>query len=162
MGITMTAALRVALYVIAAATCLLGLWGVLANLAIPLMPDYGKTQWNFFGPFEHWNPHVPLERERPLAYAGPPWWAISFRTPCPYLDPWLAGPVGYGFYALCLTWGLGTLILLRAHLRSITGRAFWPVSLFGVWWLSGLGGILALVWFFVSIARAAARAGLTP
>jgi hypothetical protein len=156
----MIAALRVTLYVIAAAACLLGLWGILANLAIPLMPDYGKTKWNFFGPFEVWDPSPPPAKDSNLA--GHPWWAISFQTPCPYLNPWLAGPVGYGFYALCLTWGLGTVIMLRSHVRSMAGRAFWPVSLFCVWWLSGLGGIVALVLFFVSIAQDVARAGLTP
>ncbi len=60
----------------------------------------------------------------------------------------LAGPVGYGFYALCLTWGVGTVLMLRSHLRPIAGRAFWPSSLFCAWWLSGLGGIVALVWWF--------------
>jgi hypothetical protein len=156
----MIAALRVVLYAIAAVACLLGLWGILANLAIPLMPDYGKTQWNFFGPFDRWDPSFP--HGRASNPAGPPWWALSFQTSCPYLDPWLAGPVGYAFYTLCLTWGLGTAILLRSHLQSAANRAFWQTSLFFAWWLSALGGIVALVWFFVSVAQEAARAGLTP
>lgn len=148
------------LYATAATASLLGLWGILANLAIPLMPDYGNTQWNFFGPFEEWNDSgIPGASRHELRI---PWWAISFQTPCPYLDPWLAGPVGYGFYALCLTWGLGTVMILRRHLRSNAGRAFWPGPLFSALWLSGLGAIIALVLFFVSVAQEAARAGLTP
>jgi hypothetical protein len=147
------------LYATAAAVSLLGLWGILANLAIPLMPDYGKTQWNFFGPFEKWNDTgIPEEhRQEPRI----PWWAISFQTPCPYLDPLLAGPVGDGFYALCFSWGLGTIILLRFYFRSFTARGFWPVILFWAGWLIGLGGIVAHVLVFVSIARDVARAGLT-
>jgi hypothetical protein len=112
----MITALRVALYVIAAVACLLGLWGMLSNLALHLMPDHAKPSWDFFGPFERWNPS-PSSRTEPDPDPIP-WWAISLRTPWPYLDPWLVGPVGYGFYALCLTWGLGTVILLRSHLRS--------------------------------------------
>jgi hypothetical protein len=154
----MITALRVGLSAIAAAACLLGLWGILSNLTLPLMPDHGKARWNFFGPFERWDPSLPPGRDPDPD--RPPWWAISLQTPCPYLNPWLMGPVGYGFYALCLTWGLGTAILLRSHLRALAGRAFWPVSLFGAWWLSGLGDIVALVWFFVSVAQEAARAGL--
>lgn len=156
----MLSAWRMALYLIAAAACVLGLWGMLANLAIPLMPDYGKTEWNFFGPFERWGSQPPSEES--AAKRAIPWWAISFQTPCPYLDPLLAGPVGNGFYALCLTWGLGAMILLRWRLRSVAGRGGWPVSLLCAWWLGGLGAIVAFVLFFVSIARETARAGLTP
>ncbi len=59
----MITALRAGLHATAAAACLLGLWGILANLAIPLMPDFGKTEWNFFGPFEDWNPSDRPERD---------------------------------------------------------------------------------------------------
>jgi hypothetical protein len=156
----MITALRAGLHAIAAAACLLGLWGILANLAIPLMPDYGMAQWDFFEPYERWDPSAPLGGGH--GQPRPPWWALSFQTPCPYLDPWLAGPVGYVFYALCLTWGLGTVILLRSRLRSVAGRAFWPESVFCALWLGGLGGIIALVGFFVSVAQGAARVGLTP
>jgi hypothetical protein len=136
-----------------------GIVGILANLAIPLMPDYGNTQWNFFGPFEAWNDtDISGERHRDLRI---PWWAISSQTPCPYLDPLLAGPVGYGFYALCFSWGMGTIVLLRSYFRSFAERGFWPVFLFWAGWLIGLGGIVAHVVIFVSIAREAARAGLT-
>lgn len=150
-------ALRMVLYTIATTASLLGLWGILANLAIPLMPDFGNSQWNFDGPFEKWNDMgIPEEpRQEPRI----PWWAISFQTPCPYLDPLLAGPVGYGFYALCFGWGMGTILLLRFYFRSFTGRGFWPVFLFWLGWLIGLGGIVANVLLFVWIARDVARAG---
>src|SRR5262245_22816070 len=141
-------------------TFLLGLWGILANLAIPLMPDYGKTQWNFFGPFEKWNDADASAGHRHELRI--PWWALSFQTGCPYLDPLLAGPIGYGFYALCWTWVLGTMILLRWCAQSTGGPVFWPVFLFGVWWFFGLGSIIACVVFFASIVREASRAGLTP
>jgi hypothetical protein len=155
----MIKALRMVLYATAATAALLGLWGIVANLAIPLMPDYGNTEWNFFGSFEEGNNMGnPEEHSRELRI---PWWAISFRTPCPYLDPLLAGPVGNGFYALCFSWGMGTMILLRLLLQSFTGRGFWPGFVFWTGWLIGLGGIVAHVLFFVSIAREAARAGLT-
>lgn len=156
----MLTTLRTGLSVIAVAACLFGLWGILSNLSLHLLPDHGKISWNYFGLFERWDPSAPSDKDRALPC--PPWWVISLQSPCPYLDPWLVGPVGYGFYALCLTWGLGTLIMLRSHLRSIAGRAFWPVALFCAWWLSGLVGIMALIWFFVSIAQEAARAGLWP
>jgi hypothetical protein len=157
---TMLRVFRATLYTIAALALLLGLWGILANLAMPLMPDYGKTGWNFFGPFEKWDASGPSAGHRHEIRI--PWWAISFQTPCPYLDPYLAGPVGYGFYALCCTWGMGTILLLRSGLRSFAGRVFWPVFLFGAWWLIGLGGIVAHVMFFVSMARETHRAGLWP
>src|SRR5262249_55218614 len=147
----MARALRAVLYTIAALTFLLGLWGILANLAIPLMPDYGKTEWNFFGPFEKWDDTGTLGSHRHERRI--PWWALSFQTPCPYLDPWLAGPVGYGFYALCCVWGMGTMILLRWYSRSVAGR---------VCCLIGFGGIAAYLAFFAAIAAEASRAGLTP
>jgi hypothetical protein len=155
----MVAALRAVLYAIAAVACLLGLWGIAANLAVPLMPHYGQAKWDFYGPFADWDPRAAFGKEKGVVH---PWWALSFHTPCPYLDSWLAGPVGYAFYALCLTWGLGTVIILRSPPRAAPGRAFWRVGLFGAWWLSALGGIVALVLFFVSITREAARAGLWP
>lgn len=152
--------LRTVLYVVAATATLLGLWGILANLAIPLMPDYGNTRWNFFGPFEAWNDTgTPGGHARELRI---PWWAISFQTPCPYLDPVLAGPVGYGFYALCFSWGMGTIIMLRWNLRAGAGWPFWPALPFGALWLIGLTGIVAHAVFFASIARVVALAGLTP
>ena len=147
------------LLAIAATACLLGLWGAVANLAIPLMPDYGKRQWNFFGPFEQWNDAGT--RAEPGRELRAPWWAISFQTPWSYLDPWLAGPVGLGFYALCFTWGMGTFLVLRSSLRTATGRVVWPVILFGIWWLIALGGIIAHVLFFASIAREAVPAVLS-
>jgi len=155
----MIKALRAALYSIATIAVLLGLWGILSNVALPLLFD-GKKEWNFFEPFEKWDPSGASEDHHPQLRF--PWWAISWQTSCPYLDAYLAGPVGYGFYALCLTWGLGTILLLRSYWRSVASKVFWPVLLFGTWWLIGLGGIIAHVVFFASIAIEARRAGLTP
>jgi len=150
--------LRAALYTIAALAFLLGLWGILSNAALPLI--YGKQEWNFFASFESWNGSGASEEHHPESDF--PWWAISWRIPCPYVTIALAGSVGYGFYALCLTWGMGTMIMLRWYLPSVAGRAFWPVFWFCTGWLMGLGGIIAHVLFFASIAIAARRAGLTP
>ncbi|MGH7169854.1 MAG: hypothetical protein ACRELG_06230 [Gemmataceae bacterium] len=155
---TMVKGLRAALYTIAALASLLGLWGILTNAAVPLI--YGKQEWNFFEGFEKWDDSGASGHHHPEFRF--PWWAISWQTPCPYLDPYLAGPVGYGFYALCFIWGMGTIIMLRSYLRSFAGRVFWSVCLFCTWWLMGLGGIVAQVIFFVSIAREAFRAGLWP
>jgi hypothetical protein len=139
----MMRALRAGLYLIALLAALLGLWGIISNFAISWMPAEEM---------------VPASSSKPDLYEPlhVPWWAISLQTQCPYLDPWLGGPVGYGFYGLCLAWGLGTVILLRWYARSGTGRVFWPVILF---WLGGLVGIVGHVAFFASIAREAARAG---
>ncbi len=160
---TMGKGLRAALYTIAALASLLGLWGVLTNAAFPLIYGliYGKIEWNFFEGFENpWDDSGASREHRPEIHD--PWWAISWQPPCPYVTVYLAGPVGYGFYALCFIWGMGTIIMLRSYLRSCAGRVFWPVCLFCTWWLIGLGGIVAHVIFFVSIASAAARAGLWP
>ena len=150
----MVKGLRAVLYTIAAAALLLGLWGALSNAAVPLI--YGQREWDFFQPFEKWGweAHQPQFRF--------PWWAISWQTPCPYLDPYLAGPVGYGFYALCAGWGLGTLLMLRGYARADAGQGGWAAFLFGAWWLIGLGGIIAHVAFFASIAAEAKSAGLCP
>lgn len=151
---------RVALYAIAAAACLLGLWGILANLAIPLMPDYGNTQWNFFGAFEEWNDTgAPSGHRDELRI---PWWALSFQSGCPYLDPVLAGPIGYGFYSLCCIWGLGTILLVRSYERLPAGPGGWTLFLVGALWFIGLGGILVHLLFFAAIAIEARNAGLTP
>jgi hypothetical protein len=155
---TMIKALRSVLYTIAATALLLGLWGILSNAALPL--TYGKRDWNFFEQFEKWDDRGGAgEHHRKSDF---PWWAISWQTPYPYLDPYLAGPVGYGFYAFCLTWGMGTMIMLRSYLRPVAGRVFWPAVLFCTWWLIGLGGIIAHVVFFACIAIEAKRAGLAP
>jgi hypothetical protein len=150
--------LRVGLYSIATLAFLLGLWGILSNVAVPLV--YGKQKWDFFGPFEEWDASLASGEGHPKFRF--PWWAISWQTPCPYVTGYLAGPVGYGFYALCLIWGMGTMLLLRSHLRSVASQVFWPVFLLCTWWLIGLGGIIAHVVFFASIAIEARRAGLTP
>ncbi len=155
---TMAKGVRAVLYTIAALASLLGLLGILTNAAVPLI--YDKMEWNFFEPFEKWDGSGEAELHHPKFRF--PWWAISWQTPCPYLVPYLAGPVGYGFYALCFIWGMGTIVMLRSYLCSFAGRGFWPVCLFCTWWLMGLGGIVAHVSFFVSIASEAARAGLWP
>ena len=87
-----------------------------------------------------------------------PWWAISLHTPCPYLDPLLAGSVGDVFYALCLIWGIGTVIMLR--FRSVAGKGYWLVC--GTCWLIGLAGIIGHLLVFAFIAIDAWRAGLIP
>ena len=155
----MIGAARAILYTIAVVAVVLGLWGIVANLAIPLMPHDENARWDFYGPFADWDPSKsPDMTQKPVRH---PWWALSFQTACPYLDSWLAGPVGYGFYALCLSWGLGTILLLRSYMRTMSGGLFLPRFLFGAGWLIGLGGIVAHVMFFASIAREVARAGLT-
>src|SRR5579875_697633 len=155
---TMVKGLRAALYTIAALTSLVGLWGILTNAAVPLV--YGKMKWNFFDGFAKWDGSEASGQHQPTFRF--PWWALSWQTPCPYLDLYLAGTVGYGFYALSFVWGMGTIIMLRSYLCSFAGRVFWPACLFCTWWLMGLGGIVAHVIFFVSIASETTRAGLWP
>jgi len=149
--------LRAALYALAALVILLGLWGLLSNIAVPLV--YGKQPWNFFEAFEVWDEPAASAGKRPPPFRFP-WWAISWQTPCPYLDPCLAGPVGYGFYSLCLSWGLGTVLILGWCLRSVSTEASWPVFLFWGWWLTGLAGVIAHLAFFASVAIEARRLGL--
>ncbi len=152
--------LRLTLYTIGGIAALLGLWGVLSN-AIPLiLPDSWAPKWNFFLPSEYWDASKPYKAAWFELDAF--WWVLSMQVPCGYIHPWLFGPVGYGFYALCFCWGMGTILMLRRDPPSSAGRGSWLRLLFGVWWLIGLIGIVAHVMFFVSIARAAVRAGLWP
>jgi hypothetical protein len=112
---------RSLLFGVAVTVGILGLWGLIANLAIPLMPDYGKTEWNFFDESQSRQSHV--------------WWAISFQTPYAYLDPVLAGPIGYGFYTLCLAWSTTSCLLLRPSRRpgqSPLVRTIWLVALLAI------------------------------
>jgi hypothetical protein len=155
---TMVKSLRAVPYTIATLACLLGLWGILSNAAVHLV--YSQMEWNFLDSFEKPASSEAVGQHQRIARL--PWWAISWQTPCPYLDPYLAGPVGYGFYAFCFIWGIGTIVMLRSWLDSFAGRVVWRVCLLGIWWLMGLGGIVAYLILFVSVARKTARAGLWP
>jgi hypothetical protein len=145
--------LRALLCVVAVLVAMFGVWGVLANLAIPLMPAYGKTEWNYFASVEQWDERggqgATGFRQRHV------WWALSFQTPYPYLDPVLAGPVGYGFYTLCIAWGASTLVLLRPS-RWATHRHRQRL-LAGLCWLIALLGIMIHLVIIVLIAIDSAR-----
>jgi hypothetical protein len=149
--------LRVTLSAIGLITALLGLWGILSNSVLYLFPDYWSMKWNLLQGIDDWDASKPFKAV-PM-WPRNFWWAISLDTPCPSLDPWLLGPVGYGFYALCFVWGMGSTVLLRSWLQPSPGAAFWRVFIFCAWWLIGLGGIVAHVMFFWSIAIEADRAG---
>jgi hypothetical protein len=47
---------------------------------------------------------------------------------------------------------MGTMLMLRRYAGADAGQGRRPAVLFGIWWLIGLGGIIAHVAFFASIA----------
>lgn len=154
-----TRTFRVALGSIATLAMLLGLWGSVSNIAVTL--TYKKDPWNFFGPFESWDEPAASSSQPPSVHSPHfPWWAISFQTPCPYLDPCLAGPIGDGFYALCFCWGLGTLVILTWCWRFVSGRWTWATFLCWGWCLVCAIAVIAHLAFFASVVISARRAGL--
>jgi hypothetical protein len=156
---TTSRTIRSALYAVATLAMLLGLWGIASNIALPFA--YEKRRWNFFEPFEFWDESAASSRP-PTSHRFPrdPWWALSFQTPCPYLDPCLAGPIGDGFYALCLSWGLGTFVVLTWCWRFVSGKATWAMFLFWGWCLVCAIAVIAHLAFFASVVIEARQAGL--